>query len=118
MQRYTRAATDHLPELHLGSNELEEDEIDDLRHVYAGIQHIDGKGNVGRLVLGGEVIDQTLRVFGFESDDAGELSLEMRIVRVEAIGDEVGMVLVLGEQNRLAEPVAACNGKTSCHQML
>src|SRR5262249_33804579 len=45
-----RPAADHLPELCLGPHRLEEHEVDDLRHVYAGVQHVDRNRNVRWLV--------------------------------------------------------------------
>ena len=46
-----RAAADHLPKLRLRPDQLEEHEVDDLRHVDAGIEHVDGDRDVRRLVL-------------------------------------------------------------------
>ncbi len=87
-----RAAADHLPELGLRAHQLEEDEIHDLRHVDAGVEHVDRDGDVRRLVLVREVVDQALRVLGLEGDDAGELALVVRVVGVEALGDELGVL--------------------------
>ena len=41
-----RAAADHLPELGLRADDLEEDEVDHLRHVDAGVEHVDRYGDV------------------------------------------------------------------------
>ena len=57
-----RAAADHLPELGLRAHQLEEDEVHDLGHVDAGVEHVDRDGDVRRLVLVREVVDQALRV--------------------------------------------------------
>ena len=35
--------------------------------------------------------------------------LNLRVVRIEPLDDEVGVRLVLGEDDRLADPVAACD---------
>ena len=45
------AAADHLPELDVGVHRLGEDEVDDLGHVDAGVEHVhrDGDGQVGVL---------------------------------------------------------------------
>ena len=102
-----RAAADHLPELGLRAHQLEEHQVHDLRHVDAGVEHVHRDRDVRRLVLAREVVDQALRVLGLERDDARELALVVRIVGVEALGDELGVLLVLGEEDRLAEPVAA-----------
>ena len=47
-----RAAADHLPELHVGLDRLGEDEVDDLGHVDAGVEHVDRDGD-GQLVRPG-----------------------------------------------------------------
>ena len=50
--------------------------------------------------------------------DARELALVVRVVGVEALGDELGVGLVLGEDDRLAEPVAARDLQAARHQVL
>ena len=72
--------------------ELEEDEVHDLRHVDAGVEHVDRDGDVRRLVRVREIVDQRLRVVGLEVDHAREVPCKMRVVRVEALCDELGMV--------------------------
>ena len=59
------------------------------------------------LVLGREVVDQALGIFGLEGDDAGEVAGKRRVVDVEPFLDELGMGLVLGEDDGLAQPVIA-----------
>ena len=54
------AAADHLPELGLRPDQLEEHEVDDLGHVDAGVEHVDRDGDVRGLVLDREVVDQAL----------------------------------------------------------
>ena len=44
-------------------------------------------------------------VFGFEVDYPRERAFEMRIISIEAIDDELGMIMVLGENDRLAEAI-------------
>ena len=46
----TRAASDHLPEFRLAHDLLEEDEIQHLRHVYTGIEHIHGNGDLRKFL--------------------------------------------------------------------
>ena len=113
-----RAAPEHLPELGLRAHQLEEDQVHDLGDVDAGVEHVHRDRDVRRLVLGREVVDQALRVLGLEGDDARELALVVRVVGVEPLGDELGVVLVLGEQDRLAEPVAAGDRQAPRHQVL
>jgi hypothetical protein len=70
------------------------------------------------LVLAREVVDQALRVLGLEGDDPRERTLQVRVVGVETLGDELGVLLVLGEDDRLAQPVAACDLEAPRHQVL
>ena len=53
-----RAATDDLPELRLRADQLEEHEVDDLRYVDAGVEHVDGNGDMRIAILLREVVDQ------------------------------------------------------------
>ena len=102
------AAADHLPELGLRADQLEEHEVDALGHVDAGVEHVDRDRDVRRLVLDREVVDQALAVLHAVGDDPGEVAVvEVRVVGDEPFVDEVGVALVLGEDDRLAEPVAA-----------
>jgi hypothetical protein len=61
-----RATPQHLPELGLGSHQFEKDEVDDLRHVDAGIEHVHRQGEMGCLVPVRETFDQALRILGLE----------------------------------------------------
>ena len=72
----------------------------------------------GALSLLGEVVDQALRILGLEGDDTGELTLVVRIVDVEPLGDELGVLLVLGEDDGLAQPVATGHLQAARHQVL
>ena len=47
----SRAASDHLPELDLRVDRLEEDQVRYLGNVDAGVEHVDRDGNVRRVVL-------------------------------------------------------------------
>jgi hypothetical protein len=72
---------------------------------------------VGRPLLVRERIDQRLRVLGLECDDAGELALEMRVIGIEPLGDEISMLLILREDDGLAQSVATGNRQPACHQV-
>ena len=54
-----------------------------------------------------EVIDQRLGVVDSVMDGTGVGALEFRIVRVEALNNEVSVRLILCENDRFADPVAA-----------
>jgi hypothetical protein len=69
------------------------------------------------LVLVGEVINQTLCVFGLVGYGSGKMAFVVRIIDVEALGNEIGMGVVLGKDNGLAKPVAADHFLAFGHQM-
>ena len=112
-----RPAPKHLPEFCLRADDLEEDEIDDLGHVDAGVEHVDGDGDVRGFLGPREIIDQGLGVLGLEIDHASERSLEMWIVLVKPLDDEGRVIVVLGEDDRLAEPVAVRDLQALGHQL-
>ncbi len=70
-----------------------------------------------RLVRLLEVADERLRVRDLEVDDPREIALELRIVRVEPLGDEERVIVVLGEDDRLAETVASGHADPARHQV-
>ena len=73
----------------------------------------------GAVGLVGEVVDQTLAVLHLVGDDPGEVpGIQRRVVDIEAFLDEVGVLLVLGEDDRLAQSVAASNSYAFGHQVL
>src|SRR5260370_40296160 len=79
----------HLPELRLRAHLLEEHQVDDLGYIDAGVEHVDGNGDVGWLRRVREVVDQSLRVGHAVIDAARERTLEVRVVGVEALDDEL-----------------------------
>lgn len=112
------ASAEHLPELRLRPDRFEEDEVDDFGDVDAGVEHVDADGDVRCLVLDREVVDQRLGVLGLVGDDAGERAGVLGVVGVEAGPDELGVVVVAGEDDRLAEPVTPGNAMPAGHQRL
>lgn len=112
-----RTASQHLPELGLRADQLEENQVCDLRDVNTGVEHVHRDRNVWSLVLDGEAVNQTLGVLGLERDDACKLTLELRIVHVEALGDELRVVLILGEYDGLAKSVTAGYRESAGHHV-
>ena len=68
--------------------------------------------------MDGEVVDQRLGVRGSVGDDSGEVTGELGVGEVEPLGDELGVLLGLGEDDRLAEPVTAGDLVALHHQRL
>ena len=110
------AAADHLPELGFGADELEEDEVQDFGHVDASVEHIDGDGDMRHGIDFGKTFNEGLGVFGFEGDDAGELAHVLRVIGVETLFDEAGVVVVFGEDDGFAEAVAIGYALAAAHE--
>ena len=68
------------------------------------------------LVALGEVVDQALRVLGLVGHHPGEGALVVGVVGIEAPGNEVGVVVVLGEDDGLAQAVATGHLPAMGHQ--
>ena len=102
------APAHHLPELCLGANLLEEDEIDDLGHVDPGVEHVDGDRDVRRLVFGSRNRRSVSGAYlGLIGDDARELPGHTAdSSRRTASAMNVGVVLVLGEDDCLPQLIA------------
>ncbi|SKY45255.1 Uncharacterised protein [Mycobacteroides abscessus subsp. abscessus] len=66
----------------------------------------------------GELVDQVLAVGDGVGDDSGEVAVVLRIVAVEALGDEVGEFLVLGEDDGLAKAITTSNAVAASHEDL
>ena len=111
-----RAASDHLPELGRRVDGLEEDQVAHLGHVDPGVEHVDGDGDVGLLLRGAEVVDQRLRVGDLVRDQPGVVPTEPGVVGVEPLLHELGVLLVAGEDDGLAEPVGSGHLVAAGHQ--
>ena len=111
------AATQHLPELRLRPDHLEEHQVDHVGHVDAGVQHVDGDRNVRLAGRDRELVDQVLGVLRRVGDDPSEVAFVVRVIRVEPFDDELGVPLILGEDDCLAEPVPTCDLLAAGHQV-
>lgn len=100
-----RAAADHLPELHVGADRLREDEVHDLGHVDARVEHVDREGDVDgvgeRRVVALEVVDEVLDVGVARDDHAAEARPEVRVQLVEDPGEVVRVLLAPAEHDGL-----------------
>ena len=85
-----RAAADHLPELDGRLDRLGEDEVDDFRHVDAGVEHVD-RDRDGQVVVRAvalEVVDQLLGARVVVVDDLAEVTAILRIHLVEELREQ------------------------------
>ena len=100
----TGTAADHLPELGLAHYLLEEHQIQTLRHVDAGVQHVHRNGDLGQLFGIGELVNQALGIVDPVVDHLGKAG-QVGIFPVENLVDLFGVAVVLGEDNGLAQPL-------------
>ena len=110
-----RPAPNHLPELRLAHDLLEENEIQHLRHVDAGIEHIHRDRDLRQLLRIGEFVDRALRVGHVVVDHlcaAGKL----RILSIEDFQNLFRVRVALGKDDRLADPVAVVDLQPFGHQ--
>ena len=76
---FAGTTADHLPELNLGLYLLEEDQVEDFRHVDTSVQHIHGYGNLRHLGWDAEVVDEVLGVCNLIVDEDAEIAAVFRI---------------------------------------
>ena len=111
------AAAQHLPELRLRPHWLEEHQIGHLGHVDAGVEHVHRDRHMRRLLRDREVVDQALRVAGAVGDHPREMPRVLRVGDVEPRRDELRMTLVLGEDDRLGQPVTVGDLEPLVHHL-
>ncbi len=111
-------SSDHLPELRFRPYYLAKDEIEDLRHIDAGVEHVDVHGYSGLTVFDTKLIDKRLGVFHLVVDDTEELARLVRIKRVESLRDELLVPMVSGEDNGFPELVATSDSDARLHEEL
>ena len=87
------ASSHHLPELCLGMHRLEEEQINDIGNVNAGVEHVDGNGDLEAIIGEGKIVDEALHVGQPTHDHASEMPRVLGIVRIESSADEVRMFL-------------------------
>ena len=109
------AAADHLPELGLAHDLFEEDQIQHLRHVDAGVQHIHRNGDLRQLLRVGKLIDGALDVGHVVVDDLGPAH-EVRVLLAEDLEDLFGVGVVLGKDDGLADLVAVVDLEAVGHE--
>ena len=113
-----RAPSDHLPELRLRANLLEEHQVEYLGNVDAGVHHVDGDGDHGKL-FELELVDDGVCVVIAMHNAPDEPALgQLRIQLAEALHDVFRMAFVLGEDDCLAKALAAMNLDAVLHEVL
>ncbi len=112
-----RAAPDHLPELCFGQHPLEKHQVDEFRNVDARVEHIHRHGDleVGRANFG-KLLDEFGGPVHQVVDTLAEQAAMFGKQDVEALDDQLGVVAVAGEDDRLADAIAAFHALAFFHQ--
>ena len=110
-------AAHHLPELGLGVHGLEEDQVHHLGDVDARIQHVHAHGDLGQQLGVAELVDEVLGVLLLIVDHRQEVPGIVRELLLEALADGERMQVVAGEDDGLAQLVAALHLDAVRHHM-
>ena len=100
------AASQHLPKLGARAHRLEEHQIDDLRDVDPGVEHVDGDGDAQIAAWISELINQRLGVLDLVVDYTGSLAGQVGVVVIKTLTDELGMLMVASKDHGLAKTIA------------
>ena len=112
----TGTASDHLPELRLTHNLLEKHQVQNFRHVNACVQHIDRNSDLRQLVPIGKFIQQALRIIGIVVNYPAVMRRIFRVFLIPDSQNLLGMQVVFGEDNRLADTTAVIYFQTFSQQ--
>ena len=106
----TSTATNHLPKFNLRADYLKEYQVQHLRHIDAGVEHIDRNGylNVafGCLFRLGKIIKQILRIGGIVIYDRAEVRSILRIEHMETLHNEFCVLVPMRKNDSFANGVA------------
>ena len=108
------AASDHLPEFRLAHDLLEKHKVENLRHVHAGVQHIDGNGDLGLFLRVGEIVNRLLREFQLVVDHH-RVAGQVGVFLIEYFQDKLRVTVISRKNNCLAEVLAVVDAKSLRH---
>ena len=114
----TGTAANHLPELDLALDDLEEHQVQDVRYVDARIQHIYGNGYLRLSIPDFELVDEVLRIGNVVVDEDAEPRPILGIEQPEPLDDKLGMAVVVGEDDGFADTFPALHLQTVFHELL
>ena len=109
------APPDHLPELGLAHHLFEEHQIQHLRHINTGIQHIYGNSDLRQFFRIRELINGTLGIGHVVVDHLG-ITGQMGIFFAQDLQDFLSMTMVFRKDNRLAQFFAVVDLQAMLHQ--
>lgn len=114
----TGSAANHLPELDLALDDLEEHQVQDVRYVDTRIQHIHTDGYLRLSITDFELVDEVLRIGDIVVDEDTEPRSILGIQHTEPLDDEFGMAVVVGKDDGLADTFPALHLQTVFHEVL
>ena len=109
------AAANHLPELGLAHNLFEKHQVEHLRHINAGVQHVHGNGDLRQLLRVGKFVNGALRVGHIVVYDLRKAG-QMGIFFMEHRKDFLRMGVIFCKDDGLAQLAAVIDGQAVCHQ--
>ena len=112
------APAHHLPELGAGAHRFEEHQVDDFGNVDAGIEHVDRDRNHQIATGICKLINQALGVLHLVVDQPGSLARQVGVVVIKTILNELGVLVVMGKNHRLADPIASAVVAPLVHNQL
>ena len=111
----TGAASNHLPELRFAHDLFKEHQIQHLRHVNAGVQHIHGNSDLRHFFRVGKLVNGTLRIGHVIVDDLGK-ARKMWVFLIENPEDFLCMGVIFRKNDGLAQLAAVVDGQAVGHQ--
>lgn len=114
----TGIAANHLPELDLALDDLEEHQVQDVRYVDARIQHIYGNGYLRLSIPDFELVDEVLRIGDVVVDEDAEPRSILGIQHTEPLDDELGMAVVVGKDDGFADTFPALHFQAVFNEVL
>ena len=113
-----RSTTDHLPEFRLGTHLFEEYKVNALRHIDAGIHHVDRHCNNRLFLWHFEIVDDRLRICVIADHSLGKCAFESGVQFIESLQNELCMAFILGEDNCFPQSVTTGDAYTAFHHIL
>ena len=113
--RFSGATANHLPELNLGFNLFEEDQVEDVRNINASVHHIYGNHNLWHLPTYPKTVDEILSLRNLVINEDAEVAAVLWILFVETVNNLDGVFMFVGKDDGLSDGIAAIDREARCH---
>ncbi len=116
--RKTSAASYHLHKLDFALHHLEEYEIQHIGHIDTGVEHIDRHGYLRVGITNLKPINQILRISDIIVNQRTKFCPIFGIQLVESLHYQLGVTMIAGKYDSLADSLAILHLQTVFHQVL